>query len=250
MAGPMANTAGELGKKLDTVIAPAPTRRHRAAVFQLSVVIGSVLFIALAVVARTVAYFPLDLRITRAVQSHHGVVFDRVMFGLSWIGFFPQVAVLGAVVILLLFVAGLRWEAVVAGFAASAAGVGTLTKLIVARPRPTADLVEVLRVIGASSFPSGHVLMFATFCGFLGFLVFTLIKKSWARTVLLLGLASIIVLMGLSRIDQGHHWFSDVCGSYLLGSVWLALTIKLYRWGKPRFFSHQPVAPAAPGREA
>ena len=57
-------------------------------------------------------------------------------------------------------------------------------------------------------------------------------------------------LMGVSRIYQGQHWFSDVMGAYLLGSVWLALTIKFYRWGKPRFFVHQPVAPAIPAPAA
>jgi undecaprenyl-diphosphatase len=54
------------------------------------------------------------------------------------------------------------------------------------------------------------------------------------------------VMMGLSRIYQGQHWFSDVMGAYLLGSLWLALTIWIYRWGKPRFFVHQPVAPETP----
>jgi len=29
-------------------------------------------------------------------------------------------------------------------------------------------------------------------------------------------------------------------------AVWLALTVKFYRWGKVRYFVHQPVAPAAP----
>ncbi|MEO5617954.1 MAG: phosphatase PAP2 family protein [Candidatus Eisenbacteria bacterium] len=241
------NPVVELERKLDDKIVAPPTRRHRAAAFQLYLLIGSGVFIALAIVARTVAYFPFDLKITRAVQSYHGILFDRLMSGLSWIGFFPQVAVLGAVVIVVLFIAGLRWEAVATLFASCGVAIGSLVKLMVVRPRPSADLVDVIRVIGASSFPSGHVLMFTTFCGFLGFLVFTLIKKSWARTIMLILLASIIVLMGLSRIYQGHHWFSDVMGAHLLGSLWLAITVKLYRWGKPRFFSHQPVVPPAPG---
>jgi undecaprenyl-diphosphatase len=68
--------------------------------------------------------------------------------------------------------------------------------------------------------------------------------------IFLVPFAVLISLMGLSRIYQGEHWFSDVMGAYLLGSLWLALTIKLYRWGKPRFFVDQPVAPEpAAGRE-
>jgi membrane-associated phospholipid phosphatase len=57
-------------------------------------------------------------------------------------------------------------------------------------------------------------------------------------------------MMGLSRIYQGQHWFSDVMGAYLLGSLWLALTIRLYRWGKPRYFVDQPVAPEAPAAKS
>ena len=73
-----------------------------------------------------------------------------------------------------------------------------------------------------------------------------LAPPSWERTTLLVAFALLILFMGLSRIYQGQHWFSDVAGAYLLGSLWLALTIRLYRWGKPRFFAHQPVAPETP----
>jgi undecaprenyl-diphosphatase len=48
--------------------------------------------------------------------------------------------------------------------------------------------------------------------------------------------------MGPSRIYLGQHWFSDVMGAYVLGSLWLLLSIRVYRWGKPRFFRDQPVA--------
>lgn len=235
-----------LGKLGAAVIAPRPTRRYRAAVFQVYVLGASAVFIALAVVSHTVAYFPIDLTITHAVQSYHGGAFDGLMYGLSWLGFMPQVYMLGAATVGALFMGGLRWEAVVAVFAACGVGIGTLVKLVVYRPRPSADLVHVLRNLPSSGFPSGHVLEFTTFCGFLAFLVYTLLKPSWARTTLLIAFALLILLMGLSRIYQGQHWFSDVMGAYLLGSLWLALTIKLYRWGKPRFFTHQPVAPEVP----
>jgi undecaprenyl-diphosphatase len=231
-------------KKLDAaIVAARPIRRYRAAAFQGYVLIASVVFIGLAVVARNVPYFSIDLTITRAVQSYHGVVFDRLMFGLSWLGFYPQTLVLCVLLIALLFATGLRWEAVSTLFAAGAAGVSTLVKLLVDRPRPSVDLVNVLREISMSGFPSGHVLTFTALCGFLAFLAYTLLKPSWGRTTLLITVFLLVILMGLSRIYQGQHWFSDVMGGYLLGSLWLALTITLYRWGKPRFFIHQPVAP-------
>src|SRR5512141_1509602 len=84
-------------KKLDAAaIAPRPTRRYRAAAFQIYVLGASVVFVTLAVIARTVAYFPIDLTITHAVQTYHGAAFERLMYGVSWLGFMPQVDVLGA----------------------------------------------------------------------------------------------------------------------------------------------------------
>jgi membrane-associated phospholipid phosphatase len=234
-------------QKLDAaVIAPRPARRYRAAAFQLYVLFAASVFIVLAVLAHYVAYFPLDITITRAVQNYHGVVFDRLMYWVSWIGFMPQVDVGAALVILLLFGVGLRWEAVVALFAAAGVGIGTLVKLVVFRPRPSADLVHVLSQLPSSGFPSGHVLEATTFCGFLAFLGYTLLKPGAPRSTLVMVLGVFILLMGLSRIYEGQHWFSDVMGAYLFGSLWLALTIKLYRWGKPRYFVHQPVAPETP----
>jgi membrane-associated phospholipid phosphatase len=59
-------------------------------------------------------------------------------------------------------------------------------------------------------------------------------------------LGGMMALIGLSRVYEGQHWASDVLASYLLGSVWLAMSILIYLWGKPRFFVNQPVAKEAP----
>ena len=234
-------------RKLDqAVIVPRPARHRRAAAFQTYVLFSAALFVTLALVAHTVAYFPIDLTITRAVQRYHGETFAHIMYAVSWLGFLPQAFLIGLGAIMVLAVLGLRWEAVGCAVAQCSVGVGTLVKLIVLRPRPSADLVHVFAQLSSSGFPSGHVLEYTGLAGFLAFLCFTLFRASWGRTVVMSMLGALILLMGLSRIYQGQHWFSDVMGAYLLGTLWLALTIKLYRWGKTRFFVRQPVAPEAP----
>lgn len=238
-------------KRLDAaVIAPKRTRTRRARVFQIYVLVAAGGFIALAIAARFVPYFSIDLAITRGLQSYHGVVFDRLMYGISWIGFFPQSLFLGLIPCLVLITAGLRWESLATLFAALSEAVDVLIKIIVSRPRPSVDLVHVIRELTSHSFPSGHVLTTTTLCGFVAFLSYTLLKDSWERIALVAGFALLILAMGVSRIYEGQHWFSDVMGAYLLGSVWLALTIKVYRWGKPRYFVHQPVAPEVPAGPA
>jgi undecaprenyl-diphosphatase len=103
--------------------------------------------------------------------------------------------------------------------------------------------VHVFRHVTETSFPSGHVVTYTAFFGFLWFMAYTVLKHSWQRTALLFLLGGLVVLVGPSRIYLGEHWFSDVIGAYLLGSLWLSLSIYLYRWGKPRFFANQPLAP-------
>jgi undecaprenyl-diphosphatase len=104
----------------------------------------------------------------------------------------------------------------------------TWIKAIVFRPRPTSDLVQVLNQLSDPSFPSGHVVIFTAYCGFLIYLAQNRLAASWARWVITVGLALVIALMGPSRIYLGDHWFSDVIGAYAFGSLWLALTMLLY----------------------
>ena len=224
-----------------------PWRRYRAALFQTYLIGAVVAFVILAWLAKTVAYFTFDVTITRALQTYHWGWFDALMNTLTWIGFAPQAWIITLAVLLFLYASGLKWETVVASVSvvgSSALGLGL--KVLIDRPRPSADLVTVLTQLKDFSFPSGHVLFFTTFFGFLLFLAYTLFKHSWWRTLLLVTLVGMIVLIGPSRIYVGQHWASDVVASYLLGSVWLALSVLIYRWGKPRFFVDQPVAKETP----
>jgi hypothetical protein len=59
-------------------------------------------------------------------------------------------------------------------------------KLAIHRPRPAADLVHVNGTYASYSFPSGHVMFYAGYFGYIMFLAFTVFKSSWKRTLLLL----------------------------------------------------------------
>ncbi len=224
-------------------IVAKPWRRYRAAVFQTYLIAAVVVFIVLAVLAKTVAYFTFDVTITHAVQEYNAGWFNILMQVLTWIGFTPQSYVITGVILLFLFASGLKWETVIAFVSvvgSSALGIGI--KVLIDRPRPSANLVNVMSQLKDYSFPSGHVLFFTTFFGFMLFLAYTLLKHSWWRTTLLILLFGMIALIGPSRIYVGQHWASDVVAAYLLGSVWLALSVLVYLWGKPRYFVDQPVA--------
>ena len=168
------------------------------------------------------------------------------MIAVSWPGFWPQSAIITGSIILLILCFGLQWEALVALMAALfSTGLNLLVKDLIQRPRPAATLVHVLATLTDTSFPSGHVMYYTGFFGFIVFLAFSLLKPSLKRSLLLAFFGLLVLLVGFSRIYTGEHWASDVLGAYLLGSLTLVGIIQLYRWGKARFFVHQPVAKGA-----
>ena len=166
-------------------IAPKRTRNYRALAFQGYLIIATIALAVLTVLVWNVPYFTIDLTVTRAIQTIAWPGFALLMEIISFPGSTPQSFVLVGLAVLLLFAIGLRWEAV----STVIAGVGgpmldTLAKAIVHRARPTADIVHVVQQVSGYSFPSGHVVFYSTFLGFLMFLGYTLLKQRvvWPRT--------------------------------------------------------------------
>lgn len=227
--------------------APIPMRRYRVALFQTVLVLVASAFAVLTFYVKTIPSFAIDLQITKAIQLIDFPWFASFMKLVSWPGYAPQLVVITALIILLIYSFGLHWESVMTFVAASfSLGINLMVKDWIQRPRPTSDLVTVFAKLTDSSFPSGHVMFYIGFYGFIGFLAFSLLRPSLKRSFLLAFFGGAIVLIGASRIYLGQHWASDVLGAYLLGSLTLEAYIQIYLWGKTRFFVHQPVGTTEP----
>jgi len=171
-----------------------------------------------------------DLRITRFIQRFHDPYFHRLMVAVSWPGYFGRQFVVALCVAALLLRFRLKIEA--ACLLISAGSIWLLTnaiKIIVGRPRPSPDVVEVYEHPATWSFPSGHVTSYMALYGFLFYLVYTLMRPSPLRSALLIFCGAMMGLVGVSRVYLGAHWASDVFGGYCLGFFWLALTINFYQ---------------------
>ncbi len=224
-----------------------PQREYRTLAFQVALFSAIGAFAVLTFIVKTTPLLAWDIKITLAVQAIHAPLFAAAMTIISWPGFPPQSLIISVLIVLIIYLLGLQWEAVAALVAAFLpALVNVVVKDLIRRPRPTVNLVHVFRILNSYSFPSGHVMFYVGFFGFLWFLAFTLLKHSWRRTLLLVVFGALIALVGISRIYEGEHWASDVLGAYLLGGLTLAAILWFYRWGKKRFFVHQPVAPQKP----
>jgi len=193
-------------------------------------------FVALTFLASTTNISFFDLRITLALQSLNYLPITITMRLVGWIGYAPQSFIILVLSTMLLFKFGLHLEALVSLIASIfIQALNMLAKIIIHRPRPSADMVHVYNILSDYSYPSGHVMFYTVFFGFNWFLAFTLLTHSWKRTLLLIFFGSFVLTIGVSRIYLGFHWLSDVAGAYILGGIVLAGTIMFYRWGKNGF---------------
>lgn len=215
------------------------TSRLRSWHYQVLLVFGIVAAGALAFLARNIPYFQFDVELTRAIQALSIPGLEMLFQAVAWVGFPPQSNFIWGAVILGLFLIGLRIEASMLAFAAAgSAGLWFAIVPLIDRPRPSPDMVRVAMELQTGSFPSGHVLNLTAIFGFLIFVVIVTVGHTLMRRALAALLAVPVLTIGLSRVYDGAHWPSDVLGGYVIGGIWLGLTIGLYQTLTRRFRKH------------
>lgn len=105
-------------------------------------------------------------------------------------------------------------------------------KSAIGRARP--PVAEMLTQTGGYAYPSGHATQAITIWGILAALAVAG-RSRRTRALLLAAAGLVIVLVGISRIYLGVHWFTDVIGGFALGATWLTvlLTVRLRRRARP-----------------
>lgn len=203
--------------------------------------LSGTLFMMLALIDTSTGLLSVDLQITRALQSFHYPLITKTMILISWFGYSPQSYMIVILSTIAFFYAHLRWEAVISAVSSfCVAELDQLVKLLVRHPRPAADQVHVFLLLKDYSFPSGHVMFYTIYFGFLWFLAFTMLDHSWERTISLTLLSIPVALVGISRVFLGEHWASDVIGGYIFGGIMLTIFIYIYKRGKNHYFSLNP----------
>jgi undecaprenyl-diphosphatase len=184
--------------------------------------------VMLSFIARRTQFFPGDMSITKQLQKRHNPLLRKFMIGISEIGF-PKLAVPITVCIASIFWAlRFRLEALFILLTSSSNILNALVKHLIKRPRPTNELVTVVRVINEPSFPSGHVMHYTNFFGLLIYLLATNWHSSRLRNILIATCTSLIVAIGPSRVYLGAHWPSDVMAGYLYGGLWFGGLMTVY----------------------
>jgi len=215
------------GKAAGEVLAGDPRAAARAWLRPLIVVVG-ILFAVDTYLVATEPLLPFDVPVTSLVQSFRWgpvtYVFDLINYTAGYV----QVVV-GIAAVVLVFL----WERR-AGYLMAIGSVSSLLdngiKLMMARERPTADLVHILTPAPGYSYPSGHAVFFTWLSFMLAFSLAPHVRPRY-RWLLWVGASIVIVLACLARVWAGDHWPSDVLGGFLLGLGWSAFVVWLpERW--------------------
>jgi undecaprenyl-diphosphatase len=193
--------------------------------------------VMLSWIAQRTQLFPGDMAITRALQKRHNPILRRFMLGISEIGFPNFAAPITAITAAIFWALRFRLESLFILLTGSSTILNVLVKRLIKRPRPTDELVTVVRVINEPSFPSGHVMHYTNFFGLLIYLLVANWRSGRLRNILVTTCAVLIASIGPSRVYLGAHWPSDVMAGYLYGGLWfgglMAVYLRVKSWLHP-----------------
>ncbi|WP_183568518.1 phosphatase PAP2 family protein [Mucilaginibacter sp. SP1R1] len=179
-----------------------------------------------------VFFFPsslIDREFSEEVQEHHNLILDTIMKAISWFGYLPNAPITVTSIALIFFYFKYKKEALFLLSTLLSGVVSSIIKLLINRPRPSEPLVRIIVRTQQQSFPSGHVLFYVLFFGFLTFLMYEIktIPKFIKVTVSVISLLFIFTIP-YSRVYLGAHWFTDVAAGFLLGLICLYVLSVLY----------------------
>jgi membrane-associated phospholipid phosphatase len=187
-------------------------------------------FIAVSVLAVIVATHPVlgfDVNISRNVQAV-GLRYLPLMELVSAFGTKTAAVVLPILASLFFLIYKKKREAAFILGTFGADVLNALLKQAIHRPRPT-NIITIYQNLTDPSFPSGHVVHYVVFFGFLAVAILSIHKLNIVvRSIISFVSVLLIVLVSVSRIYLGAHWATDVIGGYLIGSLLLATMFVLY----------------------
>lgn len=221
--------------KLSAVVAAVHMPKERTSPFRWPLLVLGLLLLALfaglTVYAAGNTYMPFDVSLERSIQAVSWGPLVTVFNWFDWLEGSRQLyAGIGAIVV----VAVINWKkAPLIAVGAMAGPIYSIVQGIVERPRPSADLVNVIRHTGSFSFPSGHVVFFSwvlvllIVCLAVGRLPRALLAVAWIA-------AAVVLLVDcIGRIYLGEHWPSDVIAGLALGLGWTSLVLSVRLLSNP-----------------
>ncbi|RYY35093.1 MAG: phosphatase PAP2 family protein [Sphingobacteriaceae bacterium] len=204
-------------------------QQRRKRIFVTTLTVIALGFILLSVMVWIFPESSIDREFSAEVQEHRYPVLDTLMKLVSYPGYTEYAGFIVAGAALIFLIGRYNKEALFVVLTLASGLVSSLVKMLVNRPRPSADIVRVIEETRQQSFPSGHTQFYVVFFGFLVVLMYTLKNlPRWLR--LAVGSFSLLLtfIIPFSRVYLGAHWFTDVVGGFMLGLVCLSVLSYFY----------------------
>lgn len=178
-----------------------------------------VLFIINSILVINNKYVSIDDSVHNFIMKFSSEMTTKFMKIFTFLGSTPFITLLCVLVfVILLYKKQKEYAYKCAGILVISTLINNIVKVIVRRPRP-----EYITVVeNTFSYPSGHTMASVTLYGFL---IYFILKSKISKTykiVFSIVLGIIPVLVGISRIYLGAHYFSDVFGGVLLSIMLLS----------------------------
>ncbi len=183
-------------------------------------------------ILNTKEFIDIDTNVAKFLYSIRTDLVAKFFFAFTQLG--NEYFIFSAIILLSVFFIMKKKSYVIIGLLVSVAG-SALTVQFGKRIFKIARPVQFSYYhMDSFSFPSGHSTAAVAFYGVVFYLLIQNTKKLKTKFVLLITGLLIIFMLGFSRMYLCEHFLSDVVGGYLLGLLWLLLSISILLWKEDR----------------
>jgi undecaprenyl-diphosphatase len=172
---------------------------------------------------------PIDMMIFDRIKPRVNTVNNKIMLFVTFLGK-HQFLIPANLILIFYFILVKKqtWFSIrVITIAISSLVLMLLLKQLFQRKRPLSPLLKAARGL---SFPSGHAIMAVTFYGLLIYILQHTITIDWLKWILFILVFGLIILIGFSRIYLRVHYASDVLGGFIIGLLWLLISLAVLKW--------------------
>jgi undecaprenyl-diphosphatase len=172
---------------------------------------------------------PIDMLIFDKIKPRVSTMNSKIMLFITFLGKHQFLIPANLILIFyFLLVKRQTWFSIrVITIAISSLVLMLLLKQLFQRKRPLSPLLKAAKGL---SFPSGHAIMAVTFYGLLIYILQHSITIDWLNWLLTILVVVLIFLIGFSRIYLRVHYPSDVAAGFIIGLLWLLISLAVLKW--------------------
>ncbi len=191
---------------------------------------------------------PIDMMIFEKIKPRVNKINNKIMLFITFLGKHQFLIPANLILIFyFLIVTKQNWFSIrVITIAISSLVLMLLLKQLFQRKRPLSPLLKAAKGL---SFPSGHAIMAVTFYGLLIYIIGHTITPDELRWLLTFLVVLLIMLIGFSRIYLRVHYASDVLGGFIIGLLWLLISLAVLKWLEGYATSYENIVSIYPGRQ-